>query len=129
MWLTRPNLGQEIYSPLPITILGVTIWSASPIRILQSRFTTRVPDEPASQLGASFASGWSKLPDELKIHILSFNLVSQDPLGESHGRHTIFKPETTFFRWHLRSTPEIARLSRDVYYSRNIIHLRPISRH
>jgi hypothetical protein len=80
MTLVDPRLGQQVYSPSPINIQGVTIWSASPIQIIRADvprdWPTRVYLEPAASLGNSFARSWEKLPDELKIHILSFNLSS-----------------------------------------------------
>ena len=62
----------------------------------------------------AFARGWKKLPNELKTHILGFNLIHNEPIT-SHS-----------FWWHLDrvnqyldTTQEYETISREVFHKRN----------
>lgn len=126
MKLRCDGVGHEVFSPSPMTIGQVTIWSASPIRVIRHVLPGRtIIIEPASSLGTNFAIGWMKLPVEVKEQILAHNLVSAIPKGH-------IEYDTCYAPWdfgvllhHLRCTPEIAALSREIYYKRNVFLLEP----
>lgn len=72
------------------------------------------PDVP---LGRAFMEGWQKLPVELKIMILEHNLVFPYPIRkyqcDAFGALLA----------HMRSTPEIAELARNIFYTKNTFKL------
>jgi hypothetical protein len=124
MTMSGTNLGLEIYSPLPITINGVTIFSAAPIRIISAKYPKRdqVRIESAAGLNPAFIQGWNALPDELKTKVLSFNLINPETIDNG------IMPYTSQFRGllhHLRTTPVIAGLAREIYYTQNVFLLEP----
>ncbi|KAF2249522.1 hypothetical protein BU26DRAFT_319100 [Trematosphaeria pertusa] len=110
---------QSISSPSPITINGVTIWSSAPIHILGGPQGQHLLI--STTLSPNFARGWSRLSDELKLRILSYNLVEDRPVG------IMDRALGSIFMQHLRMTPEIATLSRDIFYKMNTFELRPRS--
>ncbi|KAF2824632.1 hypothetical protein CC86DRAFT_371199 [Ophiobolus disseminans] len=79
---------------------------------------------PTGDLGDAFAVGWNKLSDEIKLRILSCNLLSDDPLHSKRlhdardnlGRSYTIRPE---FDKHLAMGADIARLAHDVFYRGN----------
>jgi hypothetical protein len=77
-----------------------------------------------ASLGASFKDGWVKLPDELKEQILSFNVVDIVREDEIPARAATLIAKARLFH-HLRSTPEIATISRYLYYKHNVFQLEP----
>lgn len=118
--------GHEVHSPLPITIGQVTVWSASPIRIIRHALPGRkILIESAASLGSAFAEGWMKLPMELKEEILAHNLVSATSKGYIEYETYCAPWDFGVLLHHLRCTPEIAALSRQVYYKRNVFVLEP----
>jgi hypothetical protein len=66
--LLSTSLGQDFHSTSPITINGVIIFSATPIRVIGVTYPRRYPVhiEPTAKLALEFAEGWTMLPDELK---------------------------------------------------------------
>lgn len=74
---------------------------------------------PRFDLGEDFARGWDKLPAEIKVHILSFNLVSDENITEK--QHKKMLPTLLH---HLRCTPEIAGLAEEIYYGMNAFELK-----
>jgi len=126
MTLASGRLGFEIYSPSPMIINGITLWSATPIRVIGTNFPSSFPIhlELSADLNVSFAQGWIKLPDELKEKILSCYLVTNYPV---EGRNPIFDLQRRTLLQYLHSTPEIASFSRDIYYRLNTFRLRPTS--
>jgi hypothetical protein len=118
------RIGCEIYSSSPIRVNGVTIWSAAPIRILDAD-DGGVVLEPAASLGSFFALGWSTLPTEIKERILSYGLVTKSPRVYLGRRYASQDPYIKILFQRLRSTPEIASLSRDIYYKHNTFLLWP----
>jgi hypothetical protein len=70
---------------------------------------------PSDCLGHDFACRWHKLSDELKVHILQFNLISEDPV--EYGT-TLSAVERRLHK-HLAMGPEIASLSQEIYYKEN----------
>jgi hypothetical protein len=75
-----------------------------------------VPDAP---LGLEFVAGWTKLPDELKVLILAQNLVFDESVRFRNWKEIT---ERVLFP-HLRMTPEIANLAREVFYTQNEFQL------
>jgi hypothetical protein len=124
MTLTSTSLGQEVYSPSPITINGVTVFSVAPIRIIGVKYPKRYPVhiEPSADLEPAFAEGWNALPDELKIKVLSHNLLNSETIDHGIMQYT---PQLRSLLHHLRTTPAIAAHSRDLYYTHNVFSLRP----
>jgi len=84
MILAPGHLEFELYSPSPMIINGITLWSASPIRIIGAGFPPPydVQFELAASLNTFFAQGWMRLPDELKERILSYHLLTDNPVDE-----------------------------------------------
>ena len=73
---------------------------------------------PIGPIHFDFAHGWLKLPAEIKVQILSYNLDMSRAggLDIDHGEDEIMH--------HARTTPEIASLAQEVYFSRNTFVLR-----
>ncbi|KAF1971246.1 hypothetical protein BU23DRAFT_600377 [Bimuria novae-zelandiae CBS 107.79] len=67
-----------------------------------------------------FANGWNRLPDELRICILSFNLCSEEPIPVDWPNNSRAHLKALH---HLRMTPQIAALAQQTYYSLNTFHL------
>ncbi|KAF2635674.1 hypothetical protein P280DRAFT_534640 [Massarina eburnea CBS 473.64] len=101
-----------ISTPHEITINGIKFWSATPIHITPVEPTTIQSSAPAS----SFVTGWNNLPLELKIEVLSHNLVATKPLGVNDCTGSHIAPVTQNLYHHLRSTPEIAALATEIFY-------------
>ena len=79
---------------------------------------------PHLDLGEDFARGWRKLPDELKIEILCYNLVSGNKTCVSSNM--IKRPDLALgkmLRHHLALGPELAALSQQVFYGKNTIEI------
>jgi hypothetical protein len=77
-------------------------------------------------LGSDFARGWHKLPNELKTTILAFNLVCHPVIIH---RSALGDPgDVSSYGHQLRSTPEIAQLAREIYYTKNTFRLKKIVR-
>jgi hypothetical protein len=70
---------------------------------------------PAGCLGPDFARLWNNLPKELKCHILSFNLVIEEP----DTSHLQFRDEYQLVLRHLAMGPEIAPLAQRLFYQQN----------
>jgi hypothetical protein len=108
---------RSLSSPTPFLINGVKVWSATPIYVYDQTPGRSLSIEPIDSLGPDFERGWNKLPDELKVHVLSFNLISNDGV-----RRLCTSPRSYVYESlakHLQSTPEIANLSREIYWTKN----------
>jgi hypothetical protein len=69
------------------------------------------------ELRDGFACGWNMLPEELKMRVLSFNLVEIKPIAKDEsGRSATSRSNLCK---HLAMGPEIARLALEVYYTKN----------
>ncbi|KAF1958223.1 hypothetical protein CC80DRAFT_503009 [Byssothecium circinans] len=105
-----------------VIINGVKLRSATRIYVTPLESTTIAPAAP---LGSEFADGWKKLPDELKLKVLAHNLVDAEPLSAERckleGEH--MADVTTNLYHHLRTTPEIAALAKEVFYTENTFML------
>ncbi|KAF2824623.1 hypothetical protein CC86DRAFT_45160 [Ophiobolus disseminans] len=125
MRLDVPHHAKEVFSPSPIIINNVVVWSATSIRILGNGSGKDWPImlKSAASLGPSFVRGWAKLPGEIKENIVSFNLVSDEP--EYHDHHSLNRTLDRALLHLLHSTPEIAGISHDVYYKYNVFRLYP----
>ena len=74
---------------------------------------TLLEASPTTSLGDGFARGWHKLPEELKLAIISYNLASDNPIhflrnraGDcSRTRTYLMRPE---LEKHLAMGPDIA---------------------
>ena len=76
---------------------------------------------PLGSLGADFLLGWNSLPKELKLHVLSFNLVDNEYIWltiirEIRSQRFTLGPD---LRRHLAMGPEIAQLAQEVFYQQN----------
>lgn len=72
--------------------------------------------QPGPFNAVAFAAGWSKLPEELKLHILAYLLPW------SVGLNYEALPEV--FSAFLHMNPETSRLCREILYSETIINVR-----
>jgi hypothetical protein len=94
--------------------------------------------EPTADLGASFARGWMELPDELKLKVLEFNLVSDSPI---ECRYAFPAPHdftlSPILRQHIAMEPgyldpksaqpghNIGRLALEIFYTQNTFRIQP----
>jgi hypothetical protein len=114
---------RAVSSPTPFMLNGVKVWSSAPIHIYDAGGSRTIQVEPLDALGAEFVRGWHKLPDELKVRVLEFNVTAQSPI--SYYASIANNGCDVGNLWHhLKATPEIAGLSRDIYYTRNTFLLR-----
>jgi hypothetical protein len=72
-----------VYSPYPIKINGALVWSPGPIHIMNKE---KVNIAPTEILDPEFLRGWNKLPDELKLEILSHNALFNDGFQKAEFR-------------------------------------------
>lgn len=70
------------------------------------------------QLNTNFAQGWRKLPNEFKIKILAYNLVSDIPIGHEPYLEGS-KDYDHVLTHHMELGTEIALLAKQVYYGKN----------
>jgi hypothetical protein len=92
----------------------VYISSACPI-LIKASAKASAKISPSCSLGPDFAKGWQKLPTELKMHVLSFNLVLDTYV--EYG--TTLPAVQQVLYAHLAMGPEIAGLSLSVFYKSN----------
>ncbi|KAF2635719.1 hypothetical protein P280DRAFT_473632 [Massarina eburnea CBS 473.64] len=137
----------DILSPTPIQVApGVFISSASPITITTSKSAITLL-APTERLGTGFGRGWNKLPVELKLHILRYNVSAQEGYANtscSFCEMPIFNdkvhvgcPYIRNGKWlnrscdfdvmkekklyrYMRLTPEIAALAKEIFYGTHI---------
>lgn len=64
-----------IISKDPIKICGIIYLCGTSLRVTNTRPHTTLWIQPAGFLGSKFAHLWQELPDELKLHILKFNMM------------------------------------------------------
>jgi len=73
---------------------------------------------PSLPLDFAFATGWEKLPTELKVHILSYNLTFP-------GKVDLYESNVLpALDHHLRISPEIADLAKEIFYCQNTFRIR-----
>ena len=111
---------RRISSSTPFYVGGIRFWSATPIHIYGSG-KQRLSIRPSTDLGPEFVRGWFKLPDELKVRVLEFNLVYDRAVPYDLSFPGRF--HVTEYRKLLLSTPEIATMSREIYYSKNVFRI------
>lgn len=110
-------------SQTPILVReSAIIWAATPI-FIQPTSSYGINVELSENLGQDFATGRNNLPDELKVRILSYLLVFDHSLGERHSL-LYWSAASNRLMSCLRSTPEIANLAREIFYSKNIFFLK-----
>ncbi|KAF2249417.1 hypothetical protein BU26DRAFT_551148 [Trematosphaeria pertusa] len=108
-----------------ITVNGpIVIQSTAPITIKPTH-ATGVQIALSKDLGADFVHGWNKLPDELKVRILSFNLTRTSTFGY-FDTMSCLRSLAKGILGYLCTTPEIAGLAREVFYSTNTFRLQPV---
>jgi len=80
----------------------------------------RIHLRPQFSLTTKFALGWNKLPAELKVQILKFNLVrpNREVVVEEMDMNRYLRP-------YLSMGPDIAQLSREIYYKENTFLVEP----
>jgi hypothetical protein len=100
----------------------VMIWSQAPITIQVYPQSGAAVLELSKPLEPTFADGWNRFPDELKLRVLSNLLI----LDHNIDRHDPFidpkSPERSLYSY-LRMTPDIARLAKEIFYTKNIFFL------
>jgi hypothetical protein len=116
---SNATLGFNMTSLAPITINNITIWSSTPIQILRNDTKEELVVKPDGGLGSAFVDGWNKLPDELKVRELSCNLVAENTISFEDTQTDASTEHVINFDHHLRTTPEIASLSREISYTKN----------
>jgi hypothetical protein len=118
---------QGMESVHPFKINGIIVWSAIPMYVLGVDSGDELTSDPIEELGASFISGLHKLPDELKINVLSFNVLHDHHISFMEMDHMMKQMGLVAvknFHHYLRTTPEIAELTRDVFYGQNRFYVR-----
>lgn len=101
--------------PIPLEN-GMTIHPRLPLK-LEAPQHKQLTLRPDFRLTPEFARGWNNLPVELKTRILERNLSNLLGTSRKHGLRQ-GDEKTILFRY-LRMTPEIAHLSREIYYKNN----------
>jgi hypothetical protein len=100
--------------------LQVAVSALTPITLhVKSRRTI----SPSAALGAEFAHGWNSLPEELKLHVLSFSLTAKGGEVKYQNARGYFTLQDTLLA-HFLMGPEIARVAHDAFYKENIITIR-----
>ena len=78
----------------------------------------------SAPLKSAFAEGWNKLPAELKILTLEFNMKAENRVGADDKK--VYPPIVLFqLLPHLTMTREIAAIARDIFWTKNEFHLEP----
>ena len=104
-----------VYSSQPLVISApssMQIHAYTPVRI---RSDSKLTISPAGPATPGFAKGWSKLPTELKLEILRYNLLYPSPLWPANI-NTVIRRELFPY---LRMTPDIAEVAKSVFYQEN----------
>jgi hypothetical protein len=114
----------QVVSAHPFKIGDLTIWSTAPIHVTAS---STIELASTAGLGTHFAHGWNKLSDELKARILVENLIMPRGIDvdDFHGASDDCPAAFKAYLDCLRSTPEIAALAKQVFYSRNTFLICP----
>jgi hypothetical protein len=111
------------------TANDIVIETDGPVYIAHPRPATIIPATP---LDEDFAIGWQRLPTELKVQVLTNNLLrygqpvitaSPPRPGENNG---VVFPFHGFIH-HVLLGPHFADLSKEVFYTNNIPRLKPSS--
>jgi hypothetical protein len=76
---------------------------------------------PSGPYGARFARGPAKLPTELRLHVLRFNLVHNGLISHAFDLPNM---EEALFE-HLAMAPNIATLVREVFYENTFVICNP----
>jgi hypothetical protein len=104
-----------VASPQPLKISGpytLQIQALSPVHIYSEVPLKIIPAGPAT---AGFAKGWLKLPNELKLAILRYNILLPTSLWPANI-NTVIRRELLPY---LRMTSDIAELAQAVFYQEN----------
>ena len=107
--------GNPIYFPISV--------DAEPPLISRITSDIQISIQPTAPLGAGFIRGWNKLPDELKVHVLCFSFKAGRPVGVNNNLDHPYKVKELQRSLHM--APEIATLSRDIWWSENECLLEP----
>ena len=78
----------------------------------------------SAPLKSAFAEGWNRLPAELKILTLGFNMKAENRVGA--GNWTLY-PSIVHCQLlpHLTMTREIAEMAREIFWTKNEFYLEP----
>ncbi|KAF1958169.1 hypothetical protein CC80DRAFT_546405 [Byssothecium circinans] len=127
----QPRTSHTYVSPDTIQIArGVFISSESPITITTTKHTTAFEITASRYLrpDPAFARGWNKLPEELKVKILSYLIIPlNEPIDYDNAyRLQHFNPRGGVDLWrYLRMTPEIKILALELFYGHNSFTIEP----
>ncbi|KAI4628748.1 hypothetical protein J4E83_003301 [Alternaria metachromatica] len=78
----------------------------------------------SAPLKSAFAEGWNKLPAELKILTIEFNMKAENRIGA--GDKKVYPPIVLFqLLPHLTMTREIAAIAREIFWAKNEFYLEP----
>ena len=112
-------------SPLPVKVITDNTENSAQIACEQGVYVKAQSE--TKPLSRHFAMGWSKLPDELKIQIIEKNLKFESAVDshDTDGKDTCLMLRG--LHHHLRTTPEIAELAKQIFYTSNTFLLRRAS--
>ncbi|KAF2824633.1 hypothetical protein CC86DRAFT_407799 [Ophiobolus disseminans] len=88
--------------------------------------STSMTISPSRDFGDVFLRGWKSLPEEIKLHVLSFRLVHDAPISYDDGRYNKMHNDFTLgpeLRNHLAMGPDIARIAYEVFFKENIFEI------
>ncbi|KAF2875696.1 hypothetical protein BDV95DRAFT_603105 [Massariosphaeria phaeospora] len=113
-WVTSHTPLAAKFHVMEGVVCNRTFKGSFPIKIRSPCAVDLYPDGPWSP---QFAAGWEKLPDELKLRVLGFNLTFKEPInGKSR------KGWDTFLHF-MTMTPDIANLSQEVFCKTNTFQI------
>lgn len=123
LWVSAPS-ALHVVSASTIIKSVTQLTCTNAVYLRPHHDTWLIPSQP---LDTSFATGWTKLPTELKVQILSYNLAFRDTVDRYE------KNVLPALDHHLRISPEIADLAKEIFYGQNTFriprhHTRPSGR-
>ncbi|KAF2635717.1 hypothetical protein P280DRAFT_522837 [Massarina eburnea CBS 473.64] len=120
-----PDTSMSIISATPILLNETSIiWSETPIMV-KATAEELLTVQPHKILDPEFAVGWNKLPDELKVRILTYNVICEDKVSFNDQWGYTMGGNKDIISYCLM-TPEIATLAREIFYSKNIFHVKAL---
>lgn len=119
MWITCPHIVEALggHESVGWGGSGFFVFELDCRKPMRVTFEDQTMLIPRIVLGPVFENGWNKLPTELKAEVLRHNLCDSEYIG-SYSRR-----EKEQLLHHLRMTPEISAMSKELFYGTNTIHL------
>ncbi|KAF1958173.1 hypothetical protein CC80DRAFT_502965 [Byssothecium circinans] len=113
------SLQLDIMHSLTEPILLLTTYTLAPGRSTEEKPLTA---QPHKHLDPKFASGWNKLSDELKVHILAYIVISDEPIDRENKWGSTLGGNKDLISY-CSMAPDIAGLAREIFYSHNTFHI------